>query len=222
MQNSGGRRGRGSGPGGRNSIIHAGDKKYKPTAFETAISNISTNIMSRRDRTHYQGNQDNQEKMTARELEELFAECQNDPSLLSDIDPVQIALQTDIAHHLAGKNMETIEQEVELALHMNTQEFSEEEIEKYLESLHGYSVIHNVDDLVMGRCVRWFTKHGTGPLNGGGILVGLWPLNDDKYSMKIMTYTRKFFCVTFYPGQVFQQLSRDELLILVLASGGGL
>jgi hypothetical protein len=187
-------------------------------------------------------------KLSREELEALFEECREEirtgkkcasaEEVASEngwMDPVDLALSTDIAHHLAGKNMEILAMEIEEEL----KEIGISKIERkaMVESLYGYSLIHKKEDLKVGRYLRWITVPKTVSssdsesvasdmtvleyaLTNGAFLVGIQKKSGAKRSWNLLfkNWKTQFIKIAFRPGMIFQQLNRDEIMVMLLSA----
>jgi hypothetical protein len=190
-------------------------------------------------------------KLSREELEALFEECREEirtgkkcasaEEVASEkgwMDPVDLALSTDIAHHLAGKNMEILAMEIEEEL----KEIGISKIERkaMVESLYGYSLIHKKEDLTVGRYLRWITVPKTASsssdsdsetvatdltigeysLTNGAFLVGIQKKSGAKRSWNLLfkNWKAQFNKIAFRPGMIFQQLNRDEIMVMLLSA----
>jgi hypothetical protein len=190
-------------------------------------------------------------KLSREELEALFEECREEirtgkkcasaEEVASEkgwMDPVDLALSTDIAHHLAGKNMEILAMEIEEEL--KDIGISKTERKVMVESLYGYSLIHKKEDLTVGRYLRWITVPRTVSsssdsdsesvvsdmtvpeyaLTNGAFLVGIQKKSGAKRSWNLLfkNWKTQFIKIAFRPGMIFQQLNRDEIMVMLLSA----
>jgi len=190
-------------------------------------------------------------KLSREELEALFEECReeirtgkkcaNAEEVASEkgwMDPVDLALSTDIAHHLAGKNMEILAMEIEEEL--KEIGISKTERKAMVESLYGYSLIQKKEDLTVGRYLRWITVPKTASsssdsesesvatdtalpeytLTNGAFLVGIQKKSGAKRSWNLLfkNWKAQFNKIAFRPGMIFQQLNRDEIMVMLLSA----
>ena len=189
-------------------------------------------------------------KLSREELEALFEECReeirtgkkcaNAEEVAAEkgwMDPVDLALSTDIAHCLAGKNMEILAMEIEEEL--KDMGISKTERKKMVESLYGYSLIQKKEDLTVGRYLRWITVPKTASssssdsesvatdstvgeytLTNGAFLVGIQKRSGGKRSWNLLfkNWKTRFIKIAFRPGMIFQQLNRDEIMVMLLSA----
>jgi len=187
-------------------------------------------------------------KLSREELEALFEECREEIRTGKKcasaeevavekgwMDPVDLALSTDVAHHLAGKNMDILAMEIDEEL--KDMGFSKTERKSMVESLYGYSLIHKKEDLIVGRYLRWITvpklssdsdsesvaSDMTVPeytLTNGAFLVGIQKKTTGKrgWNLLFKNWKTQFIKIAFRPGMIFQQLNRDEIMVMLLSA----
>jgi len=185
-------------------------------------------------------------KLSREELEALFEECREEirtgkkcasaEEVAAEkgwMDPVDLALSTNIAHHLAGKNMEILAMEIDEEL--KDMGISKTERKVMVESLYGYSLIQKKDDLKVGRYLRWITfpksssdsesvatdsTVGEYILTNGAFLVGIQKRSGGKrgWNLLFKNWKTKFIKIAFGPGMIFQQLNRDEIMVMLLSA----
>ena len=191
-------------------------------------------------------------KLSREELEALFEECREEirtgkkcasaEEVAAEkgwMDPVDLALSTDIAHCLAGKNMEILAMEIDEEL--KDMGISKTERKAMVESLHGYYLIQKKEDLTLGRYLRWITfpkmssssssdsdsetvatdsTVGEYALTNGAFLVGIQKRSGGKrgWNLLFKNWKTQFIKFAFRPGMVFQQLNRDEIMVMLLSA----
>ena len=190
-------------------------------------------------------------KLSREELEALFEECREEirtgkicasaEEVAAEkgwMNPVDLALSTDIAHHLAGKNMEILAMEIDEEL--KDMGISKTERKAMVESLYGYSLIQKKEDLTVGRYLRWITfpkmassssdsdsetvstdsTVGEYGLTNGAFLVGIQKKTGGKrgWNLLFKNWKTQFIKIAFRPGMIFQQLNRDEIMVMLLSA----
>lgn len=176
-------------------------------------------------------------KLSKEELEELFEECRNEIQTGKHcdtieetakekgwIDPVALALSTDIAHYLAGKTMEILSLEIDEEL--KKLGFPKERRKQMTEALYGYALIQNKDDLSTGRYIRWMTNKKTliesiyeYKITNGAFLVDIQKKTEENgWFLLCKNWNNQFIKFSFEPGMVFQQLNREEIMVMLLSS----
>jgi hypothetical protein len=170
-------------------------------------------------------------KMTREELEALFEECREEIREGKNcdaieetakergwIDPVALALSTNIPHYLAGKTMEILTLEIEEEL--KKMRFTKEKRKQIVESLYGYSLIQNKEDLSLGRYIRWISnKSMEYKITNGAFLVDIQKKKDGNGLILLCkNWKTQFIKFEFHPGMIFQQLNREEIMVMLLSS----
>jgi hypothetical protein len=173
-------------------------------------------------------------KMTKEELEALFEECREEIregrkcDAIEErgwIDPVELALSTNISHYLAGKTMEILSLEIDEEL--KKMGFVKEKRKQMIESLYGYALIQRKEDLSLGRYIRWISVKNPTPyekiieykLTNGAFLVDIQKKKEgDGWYLLSKNWQSQFIKFSFEPGMVFQQLNRDEIMVMLLSS----
>jgi len=174
-------------------------------------------------------------KLSREELEALFEECRQeiiegkkcDEDTAKEkgwFDPVALALSTDIPHYLAGKTMEILSLEIEEEL--KKLKFTKEKRKKILESLYGYALIQRKEDLSLGRYIRWISLKKTTEdddtidyrLTNGAFLVDIQKKEEKGWFLLSKNWKSEFIKFSFEPGMVFQQLNREEIMVMLLSS----
>ena len=172
-------------------------------------------------------------KLSREELEELFEECREEirtgkhcPAIDETakekgwIDPVSLALSTDIAHYLAGKTMEILELEVDEDLKKIG--IPKKKRKDLVERLYGYASIQRLDDLSLGRYIRWITtknEEQEPKLTNGAFLVDIQRRKEGNgMCLLCKNWVSQFMRIDFAPGMVFQQLNREEIMVMLLSS----
>jgi hypothetical protein len=80
--------------------------------------------------------------------------------------------------------------------------------EQYADVLRSYRVVHQIDDLDMGKPVRWIRRSAPAHLTTGGIVVDV---REDNFF--VLCISRIIIKVKFGACIVFQKLSPGELLV---------
>jgi len=176
-------------------------------------------------------------KMTREELEDLFEECREEiregkkcdaveetAKKRGWIDPVALALSTDIPHYLAGKTMDILALEIEEEL--KKMGFPRDKRKQMVDTLYGYSLIQRREDLSLGRYIRWMTNKTQTyesifeyKLTNGAFLVDIQKKKEeDGWYLLCKNWKTQFIKFSFEPGMVFQQLNREEIMVMLLSS----
>ena len=135
------------------------------------------------------------------------------------VDPVaQTLLNLELPPFLEGKTVDMIANENSFALAAC---FVEEPWKtKWLEQLYGYRVMNSVDDLILGRYIRWLMvdRNGQCKLTKGGFAVGIRDAKTGHGKVIVCRNSlQQFLQCPFKAGQIFQQLSQEEMMILILS-----
>jgi hypothetical protein len=172
------------------------------------------------------------QKLSREELEALFDECREEIRTGKHcdaieetakergwIDPVALALSTNISHYLAGKTMEILTLEIEEEL--KKKRLPKEKRKVILDSLYGYALIQRKEDLSLGRYIRWIsvkTEPYEYKLTNGAFLVDIQKKKEDEWFLLCKNWKTQFIKFNFKPGMVFQQLNREEIMVMLLSS----
>jgi hypothetical protein len=136
------------------------------------------------------------------------------------VDPVAHTLSSiHLPHFLDGKTVDIITNEISFSL---TSCFVEEHCKKqWLEKLYGYIVVKKVEDLILGRYIRWITvdRDGQSKLTKGAFAVGIRDAKSEDGGKVIVCRNsmQHFLQCPFQEGRIFQQLSQDEMMVLILS-----
>jgi len=145
-------------------------------------------------------------------IEEIYKDVINDPSLLSIIDVDSLLERIGDNHYLEGKKLEDISKEI-----YDSVFFLEETIAKdYCMRLIGYRVVDRICDLRNGRLIRWLKKKN-GSLTNGGLLMNV-KIEDKGVLLLCKNNINRFFNVYFDDCLVFQKLTIEEQIILIANS----
>lgn len=139
-------------------------------------------------------------------------------------DPVDLALLSDVPHHLAGKTMEILAMEINDCLLRSGYRHLDKA--KKVKSMEGYSAIYLAADLVLGRFVRWIRYTTNGKMDGkpnpyltnGAFLCNILEEDGNETIMVLKTWNGQYIKVKFASGRVFQQLNSNELMVMILSS----
>jgi hypothetical protein len=150
-------------------------------------------------------------------LAEIFIKVQNDPEM--KVDPTwidawleNIAKKEDIYHYLENKTTQSIHTEKEEILSKYP------DTDKWTKSLYMYRFVNDLQDLRLGRYIRWIRRTETGEcsLVNGGFLLQIKFLKNGTYlvcksGLKIMQYELDK-CKTF------QKMTAEEWIVLMANS----
>jgi hypothetical protein len=138
------------------------------------------------------------------------------------IDAVDLAYQQPVMpSSISGKNMEWIRDEISVALDCYVVGNGVFEIDNELmqQQLEGYHVVKKIEDVVIGRYIRWLmiSKDGMMKLSNGGFVVGIKENVNGEMNLLCRNGVRNFIQCRFELDKIFQQLSKEELLVLMLS-----
>ena len=157
-------------------------------------------------------------KRLTQEFSELWGEA--DDREEEYVDPVAQTLSNlEFPHFLEGKTVDMITNENDFAL---TACFVGGALkQKWLEQLYGYIVVNRVEDLILGRYIRWLMvdQNGVWKLTKGGFAVGVRDSKSEEGGKVIVCRNtmQHFLQCPFKGGRIFQQLSQDEMMVLILS-----
>jgi len=138
------------------------------------------------------------------------------------IDVVDLAYQQPVMpSSISGKNMGWICDEISVALECYLVGNGGFEIDTELmqQQLEGYHVVKKIEDVVIGRYIRWLMigKDGMMKLSNGGFVVGIKENVNGEMNILCRNGVRNFIQCRFELDKIFQQLSKEELMILMLS-----
>jgi hypothetical protein len=151
--------------------------------------------------------------ITNENVEEIFKNALQDPSLLSAIDIDQLLSMTDNpkTDYLENRTMPELENDVSDAL---TQLLNDDQkILEYKIKLGGYRFVDELHEIHKGKHVRWIRREN-GKLTNGGIVVDIRFLDNGTHIL-CMNSMRKFIQYKFDDCLTFQKLTMEEQLILM-------
>jgi len=151
--------------------------------------------------------------VTNENVEEIFKNALQDPSLLSaiDIDQLLSMMDNPKTDYLENRTMPELANDVSDAL---TQLLNDDlKILEYKIKLGGYRFVDELHELHKGKHVRWIRREN-GKLTNGGIVVDIRFLDNGTHIL-CMNSMRKFIQYKFDDCLTFQKLSTEEQLILM-------
>ena len=151
--------------------------------------------------------------ITNENVEEIFKNALQDPSLLSAIDIDQLLSMTDNpkTDYLENRTMPELANDVSDAL---TQLLNDDQkILEYKIKLGGYRFVDELHEIHKGKHVRWIRREN-GKLTNGGIVVDIRFLDNGTHIL-CMNSMRKFIQYKFDDCLTFQKLTMEEQLILM-------
>ena len=147
------------------------------------------------------------------DFQEILEEAKNDPSLLAQLDLDEIFDGVDTPSYLETTSFEEIHQRTYQVLRERIRDA--DQIAEFSGKLADYRVIDEVFEIQMGKYIRYI------PLNkeeftfgGGGVVVDIRFL--DSGTQILCKNRNRFFQIKFDQHLVFQKLSFDEQLFLMV------
>ena len=146
-------------------------------------------------------------------IDKIFEEALNDPSLLSslDIDNLLESIETTKNDYLDNKTLDDITNTIyEKIEEINIQQEQKEELCK---KLIGYRYVDEIYELHKGKMVRWI-RIGNTNLTTGGIVTDIKFLENGIHVL-CMNNQRRFIQYKFDDCYTFQKMNTEEQLILM-------
>jgi len=146
-------------------------------------------------------------------IQQLFQDAQNDPSLLStiDINDLLNSLENKNNDYLIDKTLNDIQNEIINVFNQNN--FTKEKTKELCEKLADYRYVDEIYEIHKGKHVRWI-KPSNSKLTNGGIVVDVKFLDNGTHVL-CMNNQRRFIQYKFDDSLTFQKLSLEEQLILM-------
>jgi len=146
-------------------------------------------------------------------INQLFEDALNDPSLLStiDIDNLLSKIETDKHDYLENKTTASITEEIYemVSGHINQIDKRKEICKKLI----GYRYVDEINELHKGKHIRWI-RNGTTQLTNGGIVVDIKFLDNGTHVM-CKNGMNRFVQYKYDDCITFQKLSSEEQLIMM-------
>lgn len=146
-------------------------------------------------------------------IDKIFEDAINDPSLLStlDIDNLLTSIESTKNDYLDNKTIS----EITNIVHEKIEESNipKENHNEMYKKLVGYRYIDEIYELHKGKMVRWI-RLGTQKLTNGGIVTDIKFLENGVHIL-CMNSQRRFIQYKFDDCYTFQQMSTEEQLILM-------
>ena len=151
--------------------------------------------------------------METQNINQLFEEALNDPSLLStlDIDNLLDSIESTKNDYLDNKTMSDISNEIREKVEETG--ISQEKKEAIIAKLNGYRVVDEIYELHKGKMVRWI-RNDTDKLTNGGIVTDIKFLENGVHVL-CMNSQRRFIQYKYDDCYTFQKMSIEEQLILM-------
>jgi len=152
------------------------------------------------------------EKVIKMDLNQIYQEAKEDPTLLSTIDVDALLDKIEENHFLENKTLGDVSKEIMEAL----ESVGMTNIENICMRLSGYRFVDRVCDLRNGRLVRWVKKNNN-VLTNGGLLVDV-KIENKGVKLLCKNNMNRFFSVYFDDCLVFQKLTMEEQIVLMASS----
>jgi hypothetical protein len=152
------------------------------------------------------------EKVIKMDLNQIYQEAKEDPTLLSTIDVDALLDKIEENHFLENKTLGDVSKEIMEAL----ETVGMTNIENICMRLSGYRFVDRVCDLRNGRLVRWVKKNNN-VLTNGGLLVDV-KIENKGVKLLCKNNMNRFFSVYFDDCLVFQKLTMEEQIVLMASS----
>ena len=151
------------------------------------------------------------------DLDQIYKNALEDPSLLSTIDVDTLLAKIEDNHFLENRTVADISKDIFEAI--DSLGLPEEIARGFCERLSGYRVVDKICDLRNGRLVRWIrlpSKDGSKgvSLTNGGLLMNV-KIENTGVQLLCKNNANRFFNVKFDNCIVFQKLSMEEQLVLM-------
>lgn len=148
------------------------------------------------------------------DIQEIFEQAKQDPSLLSTINIDELLDEAgDVKNdYLQDKTLLEIQENIDESLREVTQD--EEIIELYLDKLSDYRLVDEVGELHNGKHIRWI-RRGTTKLTNGGIVVEV-KFTENGINVLCKNAMHKFIRLRYDDCFIYQKLTVDEQLILTV------
>ena len=147
------------------------------------------------------------------DINKIFEEAMNDPSLLSTIDIEKLleTLENEKNDYLENKTIEKITKEIYKKI--NELDIEKEKKINYCEKLNEYRLVNNICELHKGKHIKWI-KLSNNQLIGGGIVVNI-KFMDNGTHVLVKNKMNQFIQIKFDDCLLFQKMTLQEQLILM-------
>jgi hypothetical protein len=159
----------------------------------------------------YKGNKKN-ETYIRMDIEEIYTDALNDPTLLSSISIDAILNKLGENHYLEGKTVKDVSKDIYDVLF--SLGISDEIMSDICERLVGYRVVDRICDLRNGRLMRWIKKTNETKLTNGGLLMNV-KIENRGVQLLCKNNMNRFFNIRFDDCIIFQKLTMEEQIVLM-------
>ena len=158
--------------------------------------------------------------ITESELEKIYKEARQDPSLFSTIDPDELLkeLQKDRNSYIEDKTTKNMIEEINQSIEEEFGDELDKEAQKtMIQKLMAYRYVDELDALHIGKNTRWIQKYKDDiKVTNGGILLNT-NFTEDGIILVIKLWNGRFNKIRFDDCLVYQKMSFGEQLILMVA-----
>lgn len=158
--------------------------------------------------------------ITEAELEKIYKDARQDPSLFSTIDPNELLkeLEKERNSYIEDKTTKDIIEEIKQSIEEEFgDELAKDKQKTMIEKLIGYRYVDELDVLHIGKNTRWIQKYKDDiKVTNGGILLNT-NFTDDGINLVIKLWNGGINKIRFDDCLVYQKMSFGEQLILMVA-----
>jgi hypothetical protein len=158
--------------------------------------------------------------ITEAELEKIYKDARQDPSLFSAIDPNELLkeLEKERNSYIEDKTTKDMIEEIKQSIEEEFgDELAKEKQKTMIEKLIGYRYVDELDTLHIGKNTRWIQKYKDDiKVTNGGILLNT-NFTDDGINLVIKLWNGGINKIRFDDCLVYQKMSFGEQLILMVA-----
>jgi hypothetical protein len=158
--------------------------------------------------------------ITESELEKIYKEARQDPSLFSTIDPDELLkeLQKDRNSYIEDKTTKNMIEEINQSIEEEFgDELDKDKQKTMIKKLMGYRYADELDALHIGKNTRWIQKYKDDiKVTNGGLLLNT-NFTEDGIILVIKLWNGRFNKIRFDDCLVYQKMSFGEQLILMVA-----
>ena len=158
--------------------------------------------------------------ITESEIEKIYKEARQDPSLFSTIDPDDLLkeLRKDKNSYIENKTTKNMIEEINQSIEEEFGDELDKEAQKIMiQKLMGYRYVDELDALHIGKNTRWIQKYKDDiKVTNGGILLNT-NFTEEGIILVIKLWNGRFNKIRFDDCLVYQKMSFGEQLILMVA-----
>lgn len=158
--------------------------------------------------------------ITEAELEKIYKDAKQDPSLFSTIDPNELLkeLEKERNSYIEDKTTKDMIEEIKQSIEEEFGDELEKNIQKtMIQKLIGYRYADELDVLHIGKNTRWIQKYKDDiKVTNGGLLLNTI-FTEDGINLVIKLWNGRINKIRFDDCLVYQKMSFGEQLILMVA-----